>query len=711
MSHHASAEATVLSHPKVTAGHHQRLAYIYVRQSSLKQVQRNQESQLYQYRLKQRALELGWPAERIHFIDQDLGVSGSTTGVREGFQELVAEVSLGHVGIVFGYEVSRLARNNRDWYHLLDLAALFGTLIADSDGIYDPRLYNDRLLLGLKGTMSEAELHLLRQRLAEGRLSQVKRGAYRQRLPTGYLRLPDGAVVKDPDDQVRHVLELMFAKFEELGSVNKVMRYLRQQKILLPRRQNAGPQANQLLWKVASEAAVSDMLHNPAYAGAFAYGRRRTDPTRQAPGRPASGRMRQPLAAWLHLEHEVYPAYITWEQYLANQERLRQNGLRFSELRQQAQGIERTGPGLLQGLTICGHCGHHMQTVYKHTPRYVCRGLVRTADGPRDCTSVRAPVIDEVVVQAFFEAIQPAQLDVLAEILAAQQVERAQLDRQWQEQRKRAAYEAQLAQRQYDAVDPDNRLVAGELERRWEEKLRQWQETEEEYQRFQQTPLPDQLPPHLCDLFRQVSQRLPELWPTLTNAQKKELLRSLISHVIVKRPAPDHIDVRIVWVSGCYTDRTTQTPIHREQDVAGYEAMVERIRTLWQQGYNDEQMAAQLSAEGFHSARLPQVTPKSVMKIRLARQWYLPFDQLRRIAEVDGYFTAAGLAKRLAVNGSTIYRFIYLEVIPPAAVKRDPRAGVYLIRNDAALLARLQQRIAEQKRRNGQWKSATTEEG
>lgn len=294
-----------LPHPKITPAHRQRLAFIYVRQSTPKQVIQNQESQQYQYRLQLRAQELGWAAERVRVIDSDLGLSGSEAAGRSGFQELVAEISLGHAGIVFGYEVSRLARNNADWYHLLDLAAVFGTLIADNDGIYDPRLYNDRLLLGLKGTMSEAELHLLRQRLDAGRMNQVKRGAYRQRLPTGYLRLPDGEVIKDPDDQVRHVIELTFAKFEELGSAGKVMRYLREHGILFPRRQSAGPQANHLLWKVASESAVIEMLNNPAYAGAFVYGRRQNDPTLRKAGRNATGNRRKPLAEWLHLQQNV----------------------------------------------------------------------------------------------------------------------------------------------------------------------------------------------------------------------------------------------------------------------------------------------------------------------------------------------------------------------------------------------------------------------
>jgi DNA invertase Pin-like site-specific DNA recombinase len=295
----------------------ERLAFIYIRQSTTKQVLMNKESHDNQYRLQQRAEELGWAVERIRVIDNDLGRSGSEAVGRAGFQELVAEVSLGHAGIVFGYEVSRLARNNQDWYHLLDLAAVFGTLIADNDGVYDPRLYNDRLLLGLKGTMSEAELHLLRQRLDAGRMNQVKRGAYRQNLPTGYVRLPDGSVAKDPDDQVRHVIELLFAKFEELGSVNKVLRYFRQQQILLPRRQRNGLQVGQVVWKVASEAAVTGAIEYPAYAGVFAYGRRQNDPKRKIPGRPATGNVRKPMSEWLHCQQGAYPAYITWEQFLA----------------------------------------------------------------------------------------------------------------------------------------------------------------------------------------------------------------------------------------------------------------------------------------------------------------------------------------------------------------------------------------------------------
>jgi DNA invertase Pin-like site-specific DNA recombinase len=436
MNQHKDHSLMVGGQPKIRASHLQRLAYIYVRQSSPKQVANNQESQRYQRLLGQRAAALGWASERIRIIDSDLAQSGQGSSYRSGFQELVAEMSLGHVGIIFGYEVSRLARNNSDWYHLLDLAAVFDTLIADNDGIYHPRLYNDRLLLGLKGTMSEAELHLLQQRLEAGRLSQVMRGEYQQRLPTGLVRLPNGSVVKDPDEQVRHTLELVFAQFETLGTARKVVGYLRASSILLPRYQTRGPQIGELLWKPATASAIREIVRNPAYAGTFAYGRKQSDPTRRQLGRPGSGRITQPIEEWIHWQPDVYPAYITWEQYLVNQERLRQNTARFWPRPEHGQGTAREGSALLQGLVVCGVCGRHMYTTYHHTARYACDAL--RDDGLPTCLFVCGPLVDETVVQAFFQAIVPAQLDALAAVLAAQQTERQHLEKQRQEQLKRA---------------------------------------------------------------------------------------------------------------------------------------------------------------------------------------------------------------------------------------------------------------------------------
>lgn len=685
------SEAACLS-AKITAEHLQRLACIYIRQSSLQQVERNRESQFNQYQLVERAVAFGWSRERVRVIDADLGLSGQGSAYRQGFQELVTEISLGHVGIVFGYEVSRLARNNSDWYHLLDLAAVFGTLIADTDGIYDPRLYNDRLLLGLKGTMSEAELHLLRLRLNAGRLSAVRRGTYRQHLPTGLVRLPDGTVVKDPDDQVRHAIELVFAKFEEVGSCQQVLRYLAREHILLPRHQTAGFYKGQLLWKPPTDAIIYDMIRNPAYAGAFVYGRKPTDPTRRQPGRRATGQVYKPMEEWLHIERDVYPAYISWEQYLANQARLHHNATRFAEKVQQAHGAPRQGAALLQGLATCGRCGHRMHVDYKFTPRYFCEALPRHFGGA-SCASLHGPSIDDVVVHAFFAALRPAQLDALEAILAAQRAEREQLAQHWEERLRRARYEAQLAQRQYDTVDPANRLVAGELEKRWEEKLRDLQATQEAYERFQQTPPPPALSAELRAQFQHISETLPALWQNgqLSSVQKKDLLRSLISRVVVKRTAPDQVEVKIVWISGHYSVASARPPIHRERDVTGYETMVVRIRELWQQGLDDEQMAAQLTAEGFHSARAQGVSPVAVMKIRLAQGWYSLLHQSRNALELNGQLTTRGLAARLGIGTTWVHRHIYSGAIDPKYVSRAPGTAVWLIRDDPELIEHLRQ--------------------
>jgi hypothetical protein len=450
----------------------------------------------------------------------------------------------------------------------------------------------------------------------------------------------------------------------------------------------------ELLWKVASEAAVYEIIRNPAYAGAFAYGRTQKDPTRHDPARPAAGRLKKPMAKWFHLQQDVYPAYISWEQYLTNQERLRQNALRYTEQQPQAQGAARQGAALLQGLARCGQCGCVMKVTYRHRHRYVCDSLSKRFDEPR-CMSAQGPAVDAVVVQAFFEALQPAQLDALDAILQQQQLERHRLDQHWTERLKRAQYEARLAERQYQLVDPENRLVAAELERRWEQKLVQLQETQEAYDRFEQTSPPANLPPDLREKFQRISATLPDLWPSLSNSQKKALLRSLIAQTILTKEAPDKVAVKIVWVSGHYSLLYAQPPIHREQDVSGYDQMVNRIETLWQQGRDDQQIAAQLTLEGFHSARSETVIPDAVMKTRLAHGWYTLLAQSRNALQVAGHLTARGLAARLGVERTWVYVRLYNGVIDPSYVTRDPQSQVYLIKDDPELVAQLKQLLPE----------------
>jgi DNA invertase Pin-like site-specific DNA recombinase len=682
--------APIVGHPRITPVHLERLAIVYVRQSSPKQVRTNTESQINQRALVERAVSLGWHRERIRVLDADLGQSGSTAEGRDDFKELAAEVALGQVGIVLGWEVSRLARNNSDWYHLLDLSALFGTLIADVEGTYDPRLYNDRLLLGLKGTMSEAELHMMRQRLDAGRMSKVFRGEYVHHLPTGLIRMDDKRVVKDPDDQVRHTIELVFAKFEKLGSCQKALRFFKRHDILLPRRQTSGFHKGELLWRKPSAAAILEIIGNPAYAGAFVYGRRPTDPTRRVPGRHSTGHVRKPMSEWVCCRQDAYPAYISWEQYLDNQTRMRDNSFRHQLRCYPGHTAPRQGAALLQGLANCGECGLRMNAIYKPGVRYVCNGLRMQFDEP-GCASLDGPSIEEFVIQAFFAAIQPAQLNALDEMLAQRQQERTQIERQLSEQLQRATYEAHLARRRYEAVDPDNRLVAAELERRWEEQLVSVRQAEEAVERFRQGPVTPSLAPALRHQLEHIAEALPELWDSgqLTNEHKKLLLRSLISRVVLKRTAPDRVEVKIVWVSGHFSVGYLTPPIHRQADVSRYDDMVSRIHDLWEGGHTDSDMADLLTGEGFHSARSHVVSEATVLKVRNQHRWFSSYHRHRLSIRVDGYWTIHGLSRELEVDRNWFYRCIYHGVLKEPDVIRKPPYGNYLICDDENLIQRL----------------------
>src|SRR5712691_11769695 len=619
-----------LSHGKITSLHLERKAVIYIRQSSPKQVREHLDSQLTQRTLVRRAQSLGWHPERIEVFDGDLGQSATGVQERDAFKALAADVALGHVGIVFGWQVSRLARNNAEWYQLLDLAALVGTLIGDTDGVYDPRLYNDRLLLGLKGTMSEAELYMLRQRLHAGRLSKVQRGEYVQRLPTGLVRLADKRVVQDPDRQIRHVIALVLATFEELGSCYRVLRYCKQQGIRLPRRHVSSSVHGDLLWCKPSESAIRAIITNPAYAGAFVHGRRTSDPTRQRPGRRTPAMVRRPMAEWHCIIHDAYPAYISWAQYLANQARLHENAQRYTEQGCLGLGAPREGAALLQGLATCGLCGHRMRVAYRPRPRYVCEGMYRTFAEP-PCARLDGPSIEAFVVQAFFDAIAPAHLTTLDEVLAQRQREHHRLETYHQQQVSQARYEATLAHRRYEHVDPAYRLAAAELEHEWDDKLRALRQAQEAAERFAHEPDEPTLTPELRHQLLHLSQCLPYLWlsPQLRHPQRKALLRSLIARVIVARTAPDRIDVKIVWVSGHCSEGIVIAPVGSQRHVTGYDTMVERTRQLWAEGYSDLQIADVLSREGFRSAQRETVLAKTVMKIRHRHLWGSPYHQHR----------------------------------------------------------------------------------
>lgn len=531
---------------KIRPWHLDRLALVYIRQSTAHQVLDHQESTRLQYGLRTRAGELGWAAERIVVIDDDLGKSGATAEGRVGFQRLVSEVSLDHVGIILGVEMSRLARSGKDWHQLLELCALFRTLLADSDGVYDPAHYNDRLLLGLKGTLSEAELHVLTQRMHEGKLNKARRGELALRLPIGYVRRPSGEAGFDPDAQVQQVVRLVFRKCEELGTLNAVLRYLVTHDIQLGVRNHG-----ELEWHRPNRMILQNLLKNPVYAGAYAYGRRQVDPREKRAGRPSTGRVVTNPQGWVVLRRDHHPAYISWEQYEANLARLRAN-----RSRAEVVGAARSGAALLAGLVVCGRCGHRMSVYYDEARHmYRCSRLM-TDYGGALCQEVAGRALDAFLRQQVLEALEPAAVELSLEAAQHVERERADLDRLWQQRLERARYEAERAARQYHLCEPENRLVARRLEREWEGKLAAQQRLEEDYHRFLRTQ-PRGLAAHERDAIRRLAEDVSALWhaPTTTAADRKEIVRQVVERVVVAgEGASERVHVAIVWAGGLRTE-------------------------------------------------------------------------------------------------------------------------------------------------------------
>ena len=456
-------QACGLGPPKIQARHLDRLAIVYVRQSSLQQVHEHRESAARQYALVDYAVALGWPADRVLVIDEDQGRSGRTVAGRPGFQWLPAEVALDHVGIILGIELSRLARSCRDWHQLIELCGLFHTLLADQNGLYDPTDHNDRLLLGLSGIMSEAELHILRGRMLAGARNKARRGELYNHAPIGYARVPGGGLMLDPDEQARAVVRLLFDKFDELGTVSALLRYLVRHGIRLGFRPHFGPHKGELVWRRPNRTTLNFLLHHPIYAGAYSHGRRPTDPRRKVPGRPATGRVVVPRDQWEVLIPGHLPGYITWERYEANLRRLERNRARAGSL-----GPARGGDSLLAGLVVCGRCGRRMLVAYTtkgHRLRYDCqRGALDYAE-PR-CQSLAGGALDELVARQVLSALEPAALELSLRAVADAERERGRLARQWEQRLERARHDAERAARQYHAAEPEHRLVARELERR-----------------------------------------------------------------------------------------------------------------------------------------------------------------------------------------------------------------------------------------------------
>jgi DNA invertase Pin-like site-specific DNA recombinase len=683
---------------KICDRHLARLAVVYVRQSTRQQVTDHGESTRLQYGLVERAVALGWPASRVLVIDEDLGKSGSSAAGRVGFQRLVTEITMGHVGLVLGIEMSRLARSGADWYQLLELCALAGALLADADGIYDPVDYNDRLLLGLKGTMSEAELHLLKQRMLAGKQAKARRGELAIALPTGYVRRPSGEAALDPDEQVQTVVRLVFAKFAELGTLHGVLHWLVDHDVQLGMRLRAGPDKGELVWRRPNRMTLQNILHSPVYAGIYAYGRRRVDPRRQLPGRPSTGRVVRAPDQWLVAIPGVLPAYITVEAYHANLARLAANAARA-----ETPGVVRAGSALLSGLARCGRCGRRM-TVRYHLrgqttkPEYVCARQLTDYGQGRRCQALAGAGVDALVTRQVLAALAPAAVEVSLQAAQQLQAERAELERIWQQRLERAAIAADRARRCYRLAEPENRLVVRQLEADWEAALAAQQRLQEDYDRFTRTR-PQPLTPAQQRAIAALAGDIEGLWaaPTTTDADRKQIIRALVEQVtITVAGTSERVAVEIGWAGGHTTHAETVRPVARLDQLSCYPQLLERVRQLAEQGHRAQAIANRLHAEGFRPAKGRQRIGISAITQLLHQLGYPQASTRQRIAPPPGEepgpheWWLDDLAAELAMPPITLHSWIRRGWIHARQESRRPHR--WIIHADGDQLAELRQR-------------------
>jgi DNA invertase Pin-like site-specific DNA recombinase len=667
-----------VSSDKITASHLGRDAYVYVRQSTPTQVQVHTESLQRQYELRERARGLGWPVHQVVVIDADLGRSGARTEGRLGFCELVADVGLGKAGIVLGIEVSRLARNNADWYQLLDLCALTDTLIADADGIYHPADFNDRLVLGLKGTMSEAELHLIRSRLTAGLKHKAAKGELKQCLPVGLDYTDDNQVTITPDEAVAEAIGTVFRRFDELGSARQVLLSLREDGLLLPRR-HAG--SKRISWQSATYPAVHDVLTNPAYAGAYVFGRTRTEKRVDATGRVITRVRLLPRDQWAVLIPDHHPGYIPWSQYEANTARLRAN---WRVPRGHGGGPPREGRALLQGLLQCGRCGRIMQTGYSgpqgNSPRYVCaRGQQLYGTGP-GCQSIGGGRLEKTVLAQLFAILEPASLEATAKALAEADAHYRQRLAVFELAVERARYEAERAHRQYDAVEPENRLVARTLERALEDKLAALRHAENDLA-TQRARRPVTLTDEEAAWIRRAGTDVAKVFhaATTTIVERKQLIRAVIDHIVLTINTEDRIaDPHIIWQGGASTQVSmamTKSGAHPRSTSEDTLALVRRLA----EHHDDTTIAMILSKQRRHTATGLSWTKTRVKSLRISHGiGAYEADEPEEPETVgadhqdDCVVTVPQAADLLGVSKYTIYRwlregFILGEQLTPAA--------------------------------------------
>jgi DNA invertase Pin-like site-specific DNA recombinase len=665
---------TELSSPKVSTEHLAKLAYVYVRQSSLSQVTHHHESTELQYHLVERAVRLGWPQERVKVIDDDLGKSGASANERHGFQSLLAEIGLGRVGLVLSFDASRLARNNSDWYQLLELCSVFGVLFSDSERVYDPGLYTDRMLLGLSGMMSEAELHQLRRRLQGGAWNKAQRGELRLPLPVGLVHTRSGEVVLHPDEELQARIRLVFEKFKELKKAKAVVQYLLKEHLLMPTRPLKGPAPHEVVWQAARSSMVLAILKNPAYAGTYVYGHRTIDPTKRKPGHPGSGTVRRTIDEWPIVLHNTYPAYITWEAFLNNQAQLSANQ---SHYREDKVGAPKKGQALLQGIVRCGLCGARMRLHYSGPqgdfPVYKCNYAYSEYTKPY-CQEVRAFGLDAEIERLVLEALEPGRLELALAAIEELEEEYATLKRQRELHLERLRYEAERARRQYDAVEPENRLVARTLERCWEEKLRALEKAEQEYQSWV-TKEHLELTPSDREMILALGKDLPKVWQTITTtpADRKQIIRLVIKEVIVdQKRIHGKVWFQVNWQTGAISQHEYTRRVISYREHAHYELIQQRIRELHAEGKFDAEIAEALNAEGLLTTKQRPFDNKTIWILRkgMGLRSVKKYGNLPNRWE-DGCYSVEGAAKVIGVFPGTVFKWLRTERL----TGQQPRKG------------------------------------
>jgi DNA invertase Pin-like site-specific DNA recombinase len=652
-----SSEAT----ERVTTAHRAKLAYIYVRQSTAGQVRQHQESTELQYRLVDRAVTLGWPRERVAVIDDDLGKSGTSSAERYGFQRLIGEIGLGKAGLVLSLDASRLARNNRDWHQLLELCSVFGVLIADGERLYEPTLYHDRLLLGLSGIMSEAELHQLRIRLHQGERQKAARGELRMPLPGGLARARSGEIVLNPDEQVQSRLEFVFRKFSELQSARAVMLELHRHDLMLPVRPLRGPAPHDVEWVSATSTGVLQILHNPAYAGAYVYGRHQSDPLRRRAGQVHPSIRKVPVDRWPVCLKDAHPGYISWEEFMTNQSRLRNNAERH---KRENSGVPRKGQALLQGIAICGRCARKMGLHYsgpKGTyPVYKCEGDYSINGTPR-CQEVRALSIDAEVERLVLEALSKDQIVVAVEAVSELESQARLLDKQWKLKCERARYEVERSRRQYDEIEPENRLVARSLERAWENKLRLQEAVEEEYrawQREQTGPLTNSERTEVLKLAKDFHR----VWRLANTTERKRIVRLVIKDVALEKMTDSElVSLRITWQTGCVSEHLVRRRVQSYTNFTSTDSLEKRIRQLAKTGMFDREIAETLNKEHFISARGVPFQSNNLHLLR--KRFGIQTAKINGIEDnpprwPDGTYSIQGAADALGITTQTVFKWL-----------------------------------------------------